>query len=578
MSTCDSHRTIRQLFEHPPRSHLYRPLLPSESHPLPATLFTDAGSNACEGPGVLSGRDDAAESRIRKSGSADGARTSGGHVSKPPVQEEEEAAAAQPPGRPLSTVLLTGLMYICTVSGAYGIEESVQGGGVFLTIIIIIVIPLVMGVPTVLVVAELASAVPSNAGFLMWIKLAFHRTVYLSFAIMSLVYIAVDNALYPVMFSEYLCESISCSETKEKLLRLGMLLFTYVLNVLGVETVGMVSVVLAVFTVSPFVLMFLMQQLSTGFYVNWAAVAYIPPSIQWSAFISTASWCLSGLEQAGAVVEEVKDSEKTIIKSLIPLLELAIITYVPPIITGASVTKGPIDLSQWDTGYWADVSLQVGGETLKFITVLGGVLSAFGLTLAALCTTTRIISGIALTEVFPGKIGVWLSRRNERFGTYHWSLTLNTILTGIFSTVLGFGSLVLVDQCLYGIRVVAILLSFYRFRKLYPHLPRPFRVPMDGWRLHLMMGVALVSFAALTVLSLLQEKLTVFLCMGVVGGSSLVAFVYCYFFHRDEFAGQVVTFFETTPAQHPMNDAGNANTASDATLSASPRTPDSKRE
>ncbi|CAG9570175.1 putative amino acid permease/transporter [Leishmania major strain Friedlin] len=451
-------------------------------------------------------------------------------------------------------------MYTFTISGAYGIEEAVMGGGVLLTIVSIVVIPVIMGAPIVLVVAELAAAVPSNAGFLMWIKLSFHRCVYLSMAIMSLIYIAVDNALYPTMFSEYLCTSIHCSDTGEKFLRLGMLLFTYSLNMLGVEAVGVASVVLTVLTVSPFVLMYLLQQLRTGFYVNWPAVAYIPASVDWTRFISTASWCLSGLEQAGTVVEEVEDPQRTIIGSLIPLIGLAVITYVPPIIAGASVSREPLDMSKWKTGYWAEVSYQVGGNALKLFTVVGGVLSAFGLTLSALCTTTCIISGMALTEAFPGKVGVWLSRRNKRFGTYHWTLTFNTVLTGLFSTVLGFGSLVLVDQCLYGIRVVVILISFYRFRQLYPYLPRPFRIPFDGWRLHLMMGVALASSVALTIVSLLQEKLTVILCAAVVGASFLVSFLYCRFVHRHDFAGRIVTFV-TIPSSRHSNGGGDTDAA-----------------
>nr|CCM13620.1 amino acid permease/transporter, putative [Leishmania guyanensis] len=467
-------------------------------------------------------------------------------------------------------------MYTFTISGAYGIEESVMGGGVLLTIISIMIIPVIMGGPIMLVVAELASAVPSNAGFLMWIKLSFHRSVYLSMAIMSLIYIAVDNALYPTLFSEYLCTSVRCSDIGAKCLRLGMLLFAYGLNLLGVEAVGVTSVVLTILTVAPFILMFLQQQLTTGFYVNWPAVGYIPASVEWTTFISTASWCLSGLEQAGTVVEEVEDSEHTIIRSLVSLIGLAIITYIPPIITGASVSREPLDLSQWKTGYWTVVSFKVGGDVLKFITVVGSVLSAFGLTLSALCTTTSIISGIALTEAFPGKLGVWFSRRNERFGTYHWTLTFNTVLTGLFSTVLSFGSLVLVDQCLYGIRVVVIVISFYRFRQLYAHLPRPFRIPFDGWRLHLMMGVAVASAVVLTIISLFQEKLTVILCVAVVACSCLVSFVYCHFFHRHDFAGRIVTFITTIPANSHSNGSDDKDTA--ATRRASNDAPLSTRE
>lgn len=558
MSAYGPNQVVRQFYEHPPRSHLYRPASPTGDHlnHHPATPLIHAALTAAEG----CGGDQPSSAGAKIVVAAD----------EPLQVPDSSSDTAAPPRRTLSTVLLTGLMYTFTISGAYGIEESVMGGGVLLTVLSVMIIPVVMGAPTALVVAELASAVPSNAGFLMWIKLSFHRTVYLAMALMSLIYIAVDNALYPTMFSEYLCTAISCSDAGARWLRVGMLLFVYALNVLGVETVGAASVVLTTLTVAPFVLLFLQQQLSTGFYINWTAVAYIPDSIEWTTFIATASWCLSGLEQAGTVVEEVKDPQRTIISSLIPLMGLAIITYIPPILSGASASSDAIDLSEWTTGYWAEVSYKVGGQPLKAIAVAGGVLSAFGLTLSALCTTTRIIAGVALTEAFPGRVGVWLSQRNERFGTYHWTLTLNALITGLFSTVLGFGSLVKVDQCLYGIRVVVILASFYRFRQLYPHLPRPFRIPFEGWRLHVMMGVALISSVALTVVSLCQEWLTVVLCLAVVAGSVLASVAYCHFYHTRDFAGRIVTFVATAPGEP---SAENEETGGQAGLSASEEHP-----
>jgi amino acid transporter len=473
--------------------------------------------------------------------------------------------------RTLSTVLLTGLMYTFTISGAYGIEESVMGGGVMLTILSILVIPVIMGTPTALVVAELASAVPSNAGFLMWIKLSFHRTMYLATAILSVIYIATDNALYPTLFSEYVCTAVKCGDTGAKLLRLGMLAVTFLLNVFGVETVGVASVVLTVLTALPFVLMFLMQQLGTTFYVNWPAVAYVPTdSIDWPTFLATASWCLSGLEQAGSVVEDVKDPQRTIIGSLIPLMGLAFLTYIPPIITGASVSHDAIDLSQWTTGYWAQVSYQVGGASLKVITVAGSILSAFGLTLSALCTTTRILSGMALTEAFPGRINEWLSYRSARYGTYPWMLTFNTLITALFSTVLNFDSLVQIDQCLYGIRVIVIFISFYRIRHLYPHLERPFRIPLDGWRLHVMMGVATVSFTALTIISALDWRIAVE-CAVMVAASFLLSFLYCHYCRRHDFLGRVVTEFAVEPSKEEAFPSSTTRPSNEAAGDGAPQ-------
>lgn len=524
MENRGSNEITRQYFEHPPRSHLYR--CPA-AHGRPDTRSPSSISVE------MVSRDSALGSPQgqQEKNTVEGRPASDGEMS--------------PPRKTLSTLFLVGLMYTFTMSGAYGIEESVMGGGAILTVASIVVMPLIMGIPTALVVAELASCVPSNAGFLMWIHLSFHRIIYLSMGLLSLFYIFVDNALYPTLFSDYCCTVISCSKGVKVGLRLSMLVVTLVLNLLGIETVGIATVLLTVLTVLPFVLLFLQQQLSSGFYINWQALAYIPASIDWATFISTASWNLSGLEQAGSVVEEVPNPQRTIIGSLIPLMGLAFLTYIPPIISGVSATNQQIDLSAWTMGYWADVSSQVGGPGLKAIMVLGSILSAFGLTLSALCTTTRIISGMALTEAFPEWIGKWLSARNERFGSYHWSLILNTGLSALFSCVLDFGPLVLIDQCLYGIRVIVILIAFYRFRHLYPCLERPFRIPFSGWKLHCVMGVAFISFAALTVISMVNADSPIIWCAVIIGSSVVVSAVYCFFFHKGDFLGRIVTETES---------------------------------
>ncbi|KEG09280.1 putative amino acid permease/transporter [Trypanosoma grayi] len=442
--------------------------------------------------------------------------------------------------KPLSPLLLLGLMYTYTICGAYAIEETVMGGGPLLALISIVLIPIFMAAPTAVVVAEMATAIPSNAAFLMWINVSFHRTVYFTMVILTLLLTFIDNALFPVLVSEYVCTSISCSDTGVKLLRAGMLLLTYILNLVGVQAVGMTSVLLSIITVSPFLLMFAMHLVNSGFYLNWPAISYIPSEIDWPTFITTASWNLCGLEQAAAVSEEIKAPHRTIILALVPLMGLAFLTYIPPILTGASVEKGPPDVEEWTTGYWAVVARNVGGQPLQVLMVVASVFSAFGQTLSALCTTTHIIAGMAYTDVFPGPVGRILYQRNKRFGTHHWALTVNTLITGIFSVLLDFGPLVKADQVLYGIRVVLIFLSFLIVRYRYPHLHRPFRVPLEGYQLGLF-AVPILLFVALTIVAMLEDMQTVIINLSVLGGAVLVSVLYCFLWRKEDFDGRVVT-------------------------------------
>lgn len=498
---------VVQYFEHPPRSHLYVSSV---------SMGTDTESvlGAMNEEGAAKPNVDRAPKKENQNG--------GGALSK----------------KALSPLLLTGLMYTFTIGGAYGFEETVMGGGPFLSILSIIVIPIIMALPSALVVAEMASSVPSNAGFLMWMNLAFHRSVYFLMCLLSLLLVFIDNALYPVLLSEYFCTSISCNKTTNVMLRFVLIVITYILNLLGIEAVGTTSVILTMITVLPFVLMFVGQEFSTKFYFNWPALAFIPKGIDWITFITTASWNLSGLEQAGAVAEEIQNPQKTILQALIPLIGLACITYMPSILVGASNKDGPLDLDEWETGFWSEVSYRVGGNPLKYITIAGSMFSAFGLTLSAICTTTSLMGGMAQTEVFPGYVGKWLSQRNKRFGSYHWSLTLNCALTALFSCLLDFGPLVKMDQFLYGIRVLGIFIAFFIFRHKYPLLQRPFRIPLEGWKLYAVFAIPTVSFGGLATVGMLMD---VTICLSVFGGCCVFSLVYCFFFHKRDFKGRIVT-------------------------------------
>lgn len=460
------------------------------------------------------------------------------------AQGDERAESVQldkaVPKTEVTSMMLLGIMYTYTMSGAYSIEETVMGGGIFLAILSIVIISLFMAAPTVLIVAELASSAPSNAAFLMWINLSFPRVVYFVMVILSLLMMFIDNALYPVLFSEYVCTSVECGKYGNMLLRGGMLFLTYVLNVLGIQAVGSASITLSICTMVPFLIMFTMHICKTNFYLNWPAISYIPKNIDWSLFITTASWNLCGMEQAATVSEEVKTPHKTIIRALLPLLGLAYLTYIPPILLGASVEKGPPDLSKWEIGYWSHIGKSLGGIPLQIVVVVASGLSAFGLLLSSLCTSSHVIAGVAGTEAFPGFVNRILYKRNSRFGTHHWTITVNAFITGLFGIFFEFGPLVKTNQVLYGIRIMMIILCFFIMRRRYPHLNRPFRVPLEGYKT-LVLIVPFILFFALTIVAMVADTTSIIVNLSVLAGVTVLSFIYVHFFKNDGFYGRVVT-------------------------------------
>jgi amino acid transporter len=70
---------------------------------------------------------------------------------------------------------LTGLVaatYFMVAGGPYGLEELVQNVGYRTALLLLLVTPLVWSLPTALMVGELASTIPDEGGYYVWVERA----------------------------------------------------------------------------------------------------------------------------------------------------------------------------------------------------------------------------------------------------------------------------------------------------------------------------------------------------------------------------------------------------------------------
>ena len=63
-------------------------------------------------------------------------------------------------------------MFFTVSGGAYGLEDVVGSSGAGMAILLIVLTPLFWSLPTALMVAELATAMPVEGGFYFWVKRA----------------------------------------------------------------------------------------------------------------------------------------------------------------------------------------------------------------------------------------------------------------------------------------------------------------------------------------------------------------------------------------------------------------------
>ncbi len=139
--------------------------------------------------------------------------------------------------------------------GAYGTEDIVHGAGYAGAILVLLITPLLWSLPTALMIGELASAIPAEGGFYVWVREAMGRFWGFQEAWLSLVASIFDMAIYPTLFVAYLVRLFPWFDVGHRGLLVGIAVVVACagLNLAGIRVVAMTSVWLFVLLSAPFV-------------------------------------------------------------------------------------------------------------------------------------------------------------------------------------------------------------------------------------------------------------------------------------------------------------------------------------
>ena len=72
--------------------------------------------------------------------------------------------------RKISVVPMITATYFMVAGGPYGLEDIVQKTGYLATLLILVITPLLWSLPAALMVSELATAIPEEGGFYIWVR------------------------------------------------------------------------------------------------------------------------------------------------------------------------------------------------------------------------------------------------------------------------------------------------------------------------------------------------------------------------------------------------------------------------
>jgi amino acid transporter len=98
---------------------------------------------------------------------------------------------------------LVAILFFNVSGGPYGVEDAVGSLGPGLALLLLVVTPLVWSLPVSLAMAELASALPEEGGYVVWVQRAFGRFWGFQAGWWSWINSFVDVAVYPALFADY---------------------------------------------------------------------------------------------------------------------------------------------------------------------------------------------------------------------------------------------------------------------------------------------------------------------------------------------------------------------------------------
>jgi amino acid transporter len=364
---------------------------------------------------------------------------------------------------------LIGATYFMVAGGPYGLEDIIGKAGYGRALLLLAIIPFLWSLPTSLMVGELASAIPEEGGYYVWVRRALGRFWGFQEAWLSLAASVFDMALYPVTFVLYLSR-VAPSWTagyRGTLWALAVIVGCALWNLKGAKSVGEGSVAMFFLLLSPFVV--LVAVALWRWHGQGAGVMLHPVThADMGGAVSVALWNYMGWDNASTVAQEVDNPQRNYPLAMLGSVTLVAITYILPL---AAVGLAGIAADQFSTGAWTDAARTIVGPALGLAVVLGGMINGAGMFNPLMMSYTRVPYAMAEDGLLPR-----LFLRENRRGA-PWVSILFCAAIWALALRFSFERLISIDLVLYGAALLLEFVAFIVLRHREPTLARPFCLP-----------------------------------------------------------------------------------------------------
>ncbi|XP_020096414.1 probable polyamine transporter At3g19553 [Ananas comosus] len=426
----------------------------------------------------------------------------------------DAGGAAPPRRRPLGVLPLIALIFYDVSGGPFGVEDSVRGGGgPLLSLLGFVLFPAIWSLPEALITAELASSFPENGGYVLWISSAFGPFWGFQEGVWKWVSGTMDNALYPVLFLDYLRGSLplfALPAARAPALVALTAALTF-LNYRGLHLVGLSALALTAFSLSPFVVLALLAapRLRPA---RW--LAFDPKALDLRTYFNSMFWNLNYWDKASTLAGEVDNPSRSFPRAVFGAVGLVVASYLVPLMAGTGAMAGSSP-ENWTDGYFAEVGMAIGGPWLRCWIQLAAAMSNMGLFEAEMSSDSFQLLGMSEMGMLPAVFA-----RRSKYGTPTFSILCSA--TGvILLSCMSFQEIIEFLNFLYALGMLLEFAAFVKLRIKKPDLHRPYKIPVGT------VGAVLIcippTFLILIVMSLASIRTF------IVSGSVMVFGALLYF-------------------------------------------------
>ena len=445
-----------------------------------------------------------------------------------------DAAPTDAPRRTLSALGVAIVCFAFIAGGPFGIEGAVGAAGPLPTFLMLVIAAFTWSLPQALVATELATMMPSNAGFIEWVLRGCGPILGFVNAWSTVFAMVTNIPLFTLIIADAIARLVPSLTVMQLYgIQIGALVLGVVINVIGTQAVERVSGVMILLAQSPFVIIPLLA-LSRRQRFDWVDLTETSP--QWTSTLavslSTILWNTQGFNAIGNIAGEVIKPERDIPRGVALAAVAVTLNYVIPLLVTVplswlATSTGDDDGSTvwygWDAGHFVSIA-NGSNPILGDWAAVCAVFSCMNNLISQIALGSRSLQAVVRARMAPDRLG-FIGDNATIFKTpVPATLLLAAVSSGIM--LLSFDYVVTIELLFLLIGLILQFVAFLLLKYRAPDAERPYTVPgglVGAWAVAIplfalcavVLGSNLVNLDTLESAGIVVAILIVLIGMGV---------------------------------------------------------------